>query len=161
MDANGMVDPTTINVGDLCGKVKAIEKRIEEVEARHKTELAPLNDLANECRGMIMQFLQATGQQNAKTPQGTAYLAKKESIKVEDTTTFQRHVIGTESWELIDWRANKTGVRAFETKHQELPPGLSKSVLIECRVLAPEKPRIKTITQAAVEVEPAKPTGFD
>jgi hypothetical protein len=150
-----------MDVNDVIGKVRLVRARIEEIEARHKEELKDYIELESELLNSIMRFLQVTNQQNAKTPSGTAYLAHKESFKVEDQAEFRHHVIGTEAWELIEWRANRTGVRAFEEKFKELPPGMTKSVLLECRVLAPEKPRLKKPTQVEHTQEQAGPTGFD
>ena len=152
-----------IDVADLIRKGRLVNKRIDEMKERHKAELAELSGLGEDIRNTILAFLQETGQQNAKTQYGTAYQHTTESFKVEDQAEFRHHVIGTEAWELIEWRANRTGVRAFEQKYRELPPGMTKSVLIDCRLLAPEKPRLKIQSQTAVEaeVEPAGPTGFE
>lgn len=150
-----------LDVNDLVGKVRLVRARIDEIEARHKEELKDFKDLEAELLNDVQQFLLATNQQNTKTPNGTAYLAHKESFKVEDQSEFRHHVIGTEAWELIEWRANRTGVRAFEEKFKELPPGMTKSVLLECRILAPEKPRLKKPNQVEVVQDQTAPTGFD
>lgn len=149
------------DVNDLVGKIRQIRARIDEMEAKFKEELKPFQELEADFLNQVQNFLLQSNQQNAKTPNGTAYLAHKESFKVEDQAEFRHHVIGTEAWELIEWRANRTGVRAFEEKNKELPPGMTKSVLLETRILAPEKPRLKKPTQVELPQDQAGPTGFD
>lgn len=150
-----------MDVNDLVGKIRQIRARIDAEEADYKARIKPFQELENDFLNMIQDFLLSTNQQNAKTPNGTAYLAHKDSYKVEDQSEFSRHVIGTESWELIEWRANRTGIKAFETKFKELPPGMTKSTLLETRILAPEKPRVKKPTQVEVVEQDQAPTGFD
>lgn len=139
------------DVGETIDMVRKVEARIDEMKAKFKAEIKEYEDFAEEMRNNILKFLQESGVQNTKTPFGTAYLARKESFTIADQQEFRRHVIGTEAWELIEWRGNRTGLRAFEEKNKELPPGVNKTSMLECRVLAPEKPRLKVSQQPADE----------
>jgi hypothetical protein len=65
------------------------------------------------------------------TKAGTAYVSVKTSASLEDPDIFMRHVIGTESWELLDRRANATAVKAFaEENHGALPPGVKMASIV-------------------------------
>src|SRR3982751_774705 len=79
-----------------------IQKKNEEHEAflaGRKQQLEMLNQF-------LLKALKATGQDSAKTKAGTAYRKSFVSVTVADKEAFRRHVIGTEDWDLIDWRAN-------------------------------------------------------
>lgn len=56
---------------------------------------------------------------------GTAYKKRSVSVTVADMREFQRHVIGGEHWELVDWRANKSQVTALVDAEEPLPPGVN------------------------------------
>ena len=134
-----------INVEQTVAMVRQIEQRIAEEEKAFKEKMKPLNTFAEEMRVQLLDFLNATGQRNAKTNAGTAYIADKESFKVEDQSEFKRHVIGTESWEMIVWAVNRTAAKEFEKTEGALPPGIHKTVIREVRVLAPERKRTTSL----------------
>ena len=157
-----------INVEATVGMVRAMELRIAEEEKAFKEKMKPLNDFADDCRNQLLKFLTDTGQRNAATKLGTAYIADKESYRIEDRSEFQRHVIGTQSWEMIDWRANRTAMKEFEKTETGLPPGVAKTTIKELRVLGPV--RKKTTTNLKVvggseiadeTVDEQQETGFD
>lgn len=61
-----------------------------------------------------------------KTAAGTVFKKTETSVTVPDKAAFQRHVIGTEDWDLVDMRANKTAVEEFVNNNDGLlPPGVN------------------------------------
>jgi hypothetical protein len=42
---------------------------------------------------------------------------------------FRRHVIGTEQWDLADWKANKTVVTELVDSDEGVPPGVNFSAM--------------------------------
>lgn len=76
---------------------------------------------------LLLDFLNTSGADSIASPDGTAYKKLDTSVTVSDAASFRRHVIGTESWELIDWRANKTAVKDLVEGGQGLPPGVNYS----------------------------------
>ena len=131
-------------------------------EKEFKEKMKPLVEFAEDMRNQLLKFMNETGQRNAKTNLGTAYIADKESFRIEDQTEFKRHVIGTQSWEMIDWRANRTAMKEFEKTEQALPPGVTKTVIREVRVLAPERKRTSTLKVVGGSDETVdEPTGLD
>ena len=161
----------TINVGTTIQMVRQIEQRIAEEEKAFKEKMRPLNEFAEEMRVQLLDFLNSTGQRNAKTEWGTAYIADKEGFRVEDQSEFKRHVIGTEAWNMIVWAVNRTAAKEFEKTEGALPPGIHKTTIREVRVLAPERKRtttnLKVVGGNAVPEEGAPleeldgPVGFD
>ena len=75
----------------------------------------------------LMEQLHAAGVDSFKTKEGTAFKRTETSVTVADGGQFQRFVIGSNLWELIDFRANKTAVKSFLEEHKSLPPGLNHS----------------------------------
>lgn len=73
----------------------------------------------------LLTFLDDNGLKHVGSDEeGTAYRTTKLSVKIEDVAAFQRHVIGSEDYDALDWRANKTAVRERLDNDQPIPPGL-------------------------------------
>lgn len=146
-------------------QLRQIRIKMKEAKDKFKKEMEPFEKVENLLEGELMQFLLTTNQQNSKTPNGTFYKIQKLSYSQENPDEFRRHIIGTESWDLADWRVNKTATDAFRLLHGgkmngevleggDLPPGVKKSEEITLGVLAPPKPK----TTVATAVQPAQVT---
>jgi len=61
---------------------------------------------------------------------GTVYKKMSTSVTVADSREFRRHVIGSEEWDLIDWRANKTAVNDMVERGDALPPGINRTAIM-------------------------------
>lgn len=140
-----------MDVKELIRRGRLIDAGIEEMEERHKAELKPLEDAKKAYRNLIQEFLISIGSKSLKTEAGQAVLATKTSFKVEDQSEFQRHVIGTEDWNMIVWAVKRSAAEMFEAATQTLPPGVTKSSVLELRLLAPEKKRVRkpTVSEGA------------
>lgn len=79
--------------------------------------------------GWLLNKLNELGVDSVSGPEGTGTAYKKltTSVTVADAREFRRHVIGSEDWDLIDWRANKTAVNELVEKGEALPPGVNYS----------------------------------
>jgi len=136
-----------MDVAKRIGQIRTLEAKIKDIKA---TQIKPLDELAEQLRNSVIAYLQSTNQLNAKTSEGTAYLSRRVSYSLEDPDSFRRHVIGTEQWELADWKANKTAMDDLVLKKEALPPGVIRNSEVVLGVNAPPKPRTKT---------PVKPNG--
>jgi hypothetical protein len=86
----------------------------------------------------LMDSLNQLEADSVKTEHGTAFKRIETSVTVATPHDFQRHVIGTQQWELIDFRANKTAVKAFvEANDGALPPGVN---MTQTTVLSVRRP---------------------
>lgn len=140
-----------MNVEEKIEKARLVEANIKLIEKRHKEELEPYQSVAEALRNQIQEWMINQNMLSAKTPAGHAVLAKKTSYRVEDQQEFKRHVIGTESWELIVWAVKRSAAEAFMDATQSLPPGVVKSTILELRLLAPEKKRVHKSTNIDTE----------
>ena len=97
----------------------------KETAARHREELAPLNEKMKKIEAYLLMDLSEKGIESARTEHGTAYKTTRVSVKVEDFEAFIVFVGKHEFWHLLDRRANKSSVEEFLDSTGELPPGLS------------------------------------
>lgn len=112
-----------------------LRDKIKEIKDRHKAELKPFNEGLDMLGAMLLDHLNRTKQDSANARSaGTAYRTKRQSATIADADAFRRHVIGTESWDLLDWKANATAVATFLEENKTLPPGVNYSVRDEIGV---------------------------
>jgi hypothetical protein len=105
-----------------------VREKIRQTEARHDEELQPMKQIKEMLEGALMTHLLATGVDSiAARGIGTAYKTTKKSASLADAAAFRRFVIGSEAWDLIDWKANVSAVETFLTEQQQLPPGVNFS----------------------------------
>jgi hypothetical protein len=85
----------------------------------------------------LMAFLNDAGSESVKTGAGTAFKRIETSITVADQKEFSRFVIGSQAWDLLDFRASKTGVKSYLEENQNLPPGLNHTTATVISVRKP------------------------
>lgn len=103
-----------------------LRDKIKAIQERHKAELAPLNDALFKVNGMLLNHLNEIGSDSITVKGvGTAYKKTTSSATLADAAEFRRHVIGTESWELVDMKANAPKVAEYIAEHGDVPPGVN------------------------------------
>lgn len=115
---------------------KAEEEAFEaEMERRYKlTEL--------KLSSYMLAYLEKLGASSINTPAGTVTRTERSSASLSDAEAFRRHVIGTESWDLLDWKANLTATKDFiKINNGEPPPGVTISSKWTLGCTAPRRPR--------------------
>lgn len=130
-----------MNFDYVIGKARALKAKMKEVTDRHEAELQPFKDMKVKLESILLDMLNKTGQQNSSTPSGGVHKKSRVTYSVEDADEFMRHVIGTESWELINRSVNDTAAEDFLAQHQMLPPGVKRSEMITVGLTAPVKTR--------------------
>lgn len=98
---------------------KAWEEKLKE--AMHLQYIGPMEAIEEALKSCLNEL----GVDSMKTAAGTAFRRTEVSVTVADQAAFSRHVIGQQAWDLIDFRANKTGVKAFVEEHGVQPPGVN------------------------------------
>lgn len=102
--------------------VRDAKKALQEVQ---DAAIKEYDDILERLAGRLQQFFTETGQDNAKTGAGTAFLSTTYRASLADPQAFMDYVIGTSSFSLLDRKANVTAVRAFVKKNERLPPGVN------------------------------------
>jgi hypothetical protein len=118
---------------------REVRNQIKQLDEEHEAFMKDRRALLSWLGSDLLNMLNATNQDSAKTKEGTAYITTQVSATLEDAEAFRRHVIGTESWNLLDWRANKTAVKDFVAEKQEPPPGVAFNSIRTVGVRAPTK----------------------
>lgn len=78
----------------------------------------------------ILSLLNNMGVDSVSSSTVTAYKNTVRSITIEDKPAFRRHVIGSEAWDLADWRANKTMITDMINSGEGLPPGIKHDAIL-------------------------------
>lgn len=104
-----------------------IRDRIQEIEDRHKAELAPLLELKDQVAGWLQDFMDNAGAASIKTEAGTCHFNNRASATVADPSAFMNYVIENHQFDLLDRRANAPAVRDFVKQNGTLPPGVNLS----------------------------------
>jgi hypothetical protein len=106
----------------------------------------------NKLSSYMLAYLEKLGAGDGisiRTEEGTICRKEKASASLIDKDAFRRHVIGTESWDLLDWKANLTAARDFIKEHAgEKPPGVEISSKWTLSCTAPRK-RKGSVAEAA------------
>src|SRR3954467_14938567 len=98
---------------DRVTQYRTLREMIKEKEKALEEELAPMKQVLEQLGDVLLQMLNKSGQEAARTKAGTVYITNKVSATIADADMFRRHVIGAEQWDLLDWRCNKTAVKDF------------------------------------------------
>jgi hypothetical protein len=110
---------------------------IKAQKQKHEDLVAPKKKVMETIEGILQTFLDKTGQTNGACKTGTFYTTTKYSATISDKQEFKRHVIGTEAWDLIDWKANVQAARDFEKEEKTPLPGVTISAIAKIGVRRP------------------------
>jgi len=83
----------------------------------------------------LLDYLNKIGADSIASKAGTVYKILHTSVTTADGAEFRRHVIGSEEWELADWKPNKTVINDKVARGEPLPPGVNRSAFYKVGVL--------------------------
>jgi len=109
------------------GRTKADETFAEWRKSEFDTPM-------NEIEMKLLDALNQMGSDSIKTKQGTAFKKLSVSVTTADGSSFRRHVIGGELWDMVDWRPNKTAINNLIEAGEPLPPGLNRTTFYNVSV---------------------------
>lgn len=105
----------------------AIRDKRDEIREEQKSVIKKYDEVLEQLETFLLGHFNNNGVESLRTKAGTAFVKTEVSATIADAAAFRRHVIGTESWDLVDWRANKTKVREQVEELAEAPPGVNYS----------------------------------
>jgi hypothetical protein len=136
-----MERPPTMTVDKMIEDFVKLRIRKKEVEDRHTKELEPFNKIMSQLQGWLLEFLNQTGQDSAKTRFGTAYKSTKTSAVVRDWPATLAFIRENDLWDLLEARVAKTAAFDVINETKEPIPGVETSSEVVCNVRkAGEKP---------------------
>lgn len=136
MAKNGKPEDLT-KINKLVAQYIALRTRMEQIEEQHSQFLKPFEQAKAQLTGLMLEFLDNTGQESAKTNEGTVFAAVRNTASLADPDAFMDYVMRTGSFELMDRRANSTACREFADENGELPPGVKINSLRYVNVRKP------------------------
>jgi hypothetical protein len=128
-----------MNFEKMISNYRAVREQIQKLDEEHEAFMADRRKLLAWLGDALLNMLNATNQDSAKTPAGTAYITTKVSATLNDPEKFRTFVIDGQRWEMIDWRANKTAVKDYVSEHEKEPPGVNYVPIRTVGVRAPTK----------------------
>jgi hypothetical protein len=133
------ISPPTTNVEQVVAAYVQLRDWIAEQKRLYEERVEPRKQQLEQLNSILLRYLNETNQTAARTAAGTAYKKAWTSATVADKEAFRRHVIGSEAWDLIDWRANKTAVTEAVETYGDPPPGINFSRGYDVGVRRPGK----------------------
>jgi hypothetical protein len=111
-----------------------LRDKIKVLTDEFKQTLKPYQDALEQLENVMLAALNEQNVQSIKTNAGTFYKTIQASATIADSDQFTRFVIGSEAWDLVDWRANKSAVQALVDASGAAPPGVNYSTHIKVNV---------------------------
>lgn len=112
----------------------ALRDKIKGIEEQHKLALKPYKEALERLENLFFTALESANVDSMKTSAGTFYKSVQASATIADGAEFKRYVIGSQAWDLLDWRANKTAVAALVDSSGAPPPGVNFATHIKVNV---------------------------
>lgn len=112
----------------------ALRDRMKAMDDAHALAMKPFKEAKEKLENVVMMALNASNVDSVKTSAGTAYKTVAMSATIADGSEFQRHVIGTQSWDLLDWRVNKPAAAKLAEETGAPPPGVNFSSFVKLGV---------------------------
>lgn len=117
----------TLSYDQLVEGYRALRDRKAEIEARHKAELKPINDVMSQIESRLLTMFTEAGLSSVKTAHGTAYTSTSIKYTVEDPAALREFVETNNMPELLETRISKSAVDQYLEAGGSLPPGVKVS----------------------------------
>jgi hypothetical protein len=122
---NGGPDPQELaRIDELVGDYRTVRDWLDAQKKKYEEKIAPYIALKEELKGEMLAFLDQTGQESARTSQGTVTAKVDRTASCSDPDEFMAFIRVSGLLELLDRRPNKTACLAYLNEHNELPPGV-------------------------------------
>ena len=115
-----------------------LRKEIEEIKERHAHELDKPNKAKEILTEQLLQALDSTGQEMARTKFGTVSAAVRDTASCSDPALFIDYVRKNDAYELVERRPNSTACREFAKGNDgKWPPGVKVNSIRYVNVRSP------------------------
>lgn len=124
------VPPTKqVTVDDRVAQYVRTRDAIKAANEKHEESIRPLVELQNMLTGWLQNFMDTAGAENVKTAHGTCYSSTRYTASLADPEAFMKFVRDTNSFDLLDRKANVTAVKDYVAEKDCLPPGVNLSAI--------------------------------
>ena len=107
-----------------------IELRDEKAQLRKQftASVEGLDLKLKKLEAMFLKAFEKTGQNSAKADTGTAFIKERTTDKVVDREAYIAFLQAEGQFDMIESRVNKTALDEYIEEHDDLPPGITRSV---------------------------------
>ena len=105
----------------------AVRGQVEELDRQYKASKAKLNEQLQVLESWFTAKAQEDGLETIKTHVGTGYWSTHHTATVGSREDFFHYCKEHDTWDLVEARASKTGVKSFIEAHGAPPPGVNFS----------------------------------
>ena len=116
-----------VDINTRVGQYVKLRDKIRELEDSYKKTLKPYTEALDILGNILLEHLNAQKVESVRAENGTFFKSTKKSASLEDPDTFMKFIIANKLWDLIDRRANVTGVVDYLKTNEALPPGVKYS----------------------------------
>lgn len=131
---NGGTVANKIRIDELVSQYLKIRERVKEIEKEHEDQLRPFKEVQEKLSMRLLAFLDATGQESARTAEGTVYKSVRHNPSLTDPEEFMDFVFKNNLPELLNRHANGTACIQYAHEHGSLPPGVVINSIRSARV---------------------------
>ena len=104
----------------------ALRDKKGEIETAHKATVKKYDDAMEQIENYLKGLLHTQHLTSLSCDAGVAFIKRKRSATIADTQTFREHVISTQNFDLVDFRAKADIVEDYANEHEgQLPPGVN------------------------------------
>lgn len=106
--------------------VKLRDKK-QDIEKRHKAELAPLNEMMGSLEAYLLENMRVAGLSSLRGTAGTAYKTLKTSARVVDWPLTLDFILKNQMYDLLEHRVSKLVVQSIMEETKQAVPGVETS----------------------------------
>jgi hypothetical protein len=122
---NGGPEPQELaRIDELVADFRTLRDWLDTQKKKYEEKIAPIIARKEEIGREMLAFLDQTGQESARTSQGTVTARVDRTASCSDPDEFMAFIRESGLLELLDRRPNKTACLAYLSEHNELPPGV-------------------------------------
>ena len=104
-----------------------VQRELEALDRQYKEAKAPLTEKLALIENWFTVKAKEDGLETVKTSFGTGYWSTHSAASVASRDEFFKHCKEHDTWDLVEARASKTGVRSYIEAHGTPPPGVNFS----------------------------------
>lgn len=98
----------------------------EKLDEEHKVRMAPINNAMMVMHTALLEQMNVLGTDSVKVRGvGTAYINIVNQVSIADGHEFRRFVVGSQLFNMLDWKANANAVAEWTDANKVVPPGIN------------------------------------
>jgi hypothetical protein len=124
----------TVPLDVLAMKYRQLRDKKKELEDRHSEELAPYRDAMKGLEAVLLNHLNHSGQESARTLGGTIYKTTRRSVKVVDAEALRAWSEAQGRPDIFQARVNNEVLESIIEQGGSMPPGIEISSTITVNI---------------------------